>query len=84
MTTPLSHRLDVIGDLCPLPVLKAMSVMRRLEPGDVLELVGDDPGILEDIPSWCDLNGHELLRMVEDLGVVTCWVRKGEGRRPSP
>ena len=37
------HRLDVTGLLCPLPVLRTASRVRRLPAGALLEVVGDDP-----------------------------------------
>lgn len=78
MTQEAHIRLDVIGSLCPLPVLMAIRAMRRLEPGQRLKLIGDDPGIAEDIPSWCEKSGHVLVDLIDDLGTVTCVVEKGE------
>ncbi len=77
MTDEPRLRVDVIGSLCPLPILSAIRAMRRLEPGQRLELVGDDPGIAEDIPIWCKKNGHLLVDLVNDLGTVTCLIEKG-------
>lgn len=74
-------RLDVIGSLCPLPVLMAIRAMRRLEPGQRLELIGDDPGIAEDIPVWCEKSGHRLIDLINDLGTVTCVIEKGTGEK---
>ena len=82
---PLSkppHHLDVLGLFCPIPVLFAAREMQRLRPGDLLEILGDDPGILEDIPAWCDQAGHLLLEMVEEEeGRIRSLVQKGEPRR---
>ena len=47
--------------LCPLPVIRTQDKVKRLLPGDVLEVVGTDPGILQDIPAWCRINGHTVL-----------------------
>ena len=72
-----THRLDVTGLFCPLPILFAAKEMRRLQPGDLLEVVGDDPGILEDMPVWCERAGHCLLDMEEEGGVIRSLVEKG-------
>lgn len=80
MIKPSPLRVDVIGSLCPLPILMAIRAMRKLEPGERLELIGDDPGIAEDIPIWCDKNGHVLVDLVDDLGTVTCLIEKGQKR----
>ncbi len=71
------HRLDVTGTFCPLPILLSAREMRKLQPGDVLEVLGDDPTILEDMPVWCDRAGHRLLEMVEEEGTVRSVVEKG-------
>lgn len=75
------HRLDVTGTLCPLPILLAAREMRKLQPGDLLEVVGDDPGIREDLPIWCERAGHRLLEMEEEGGRIRSLVEKGEPRR---
>jgi tRNA 2-thiouridine synthesizing protein A len=79
------HRLDVTGALCPLPILLSAREMRKLQPGDLLEVVGDDPGIREDMPVWCERAGHRLVEMKEEEGRrIRTLVEKGEPRpRPS-
>ena len=73
------HHLDVTGLFCPLPILLAAREMRKLQPGDRLEVVGDDPGILEDMPVWCERAGHRLVEMEEEEGKIRSLVEKGEG-----
>ncbi|TAL50002.1 MAG: sulfurtransferase TusA family protein [Methylovulum sp.] len=50
--------------LCPLPVIRTQDKVKQLQPGDVLEVVGTDPGIMQDIPAWCRINGHKVLDTV--------------------
>ncbi|HVS00781.1 MAG TPA: sulfurtransferase TusA family protein [Thermoanaerobaculia bacterium] len=72
------RHLDVTGTFCPLPILLSAREMRKLQPGDVLEVLGDDPTILEDMPVWCERAGHRLLEMVvDDEGAVHSVVEKG-------
>ena len=68
------------GLFCPLPILLAAREMRKLQPGDLLEVVGDDPGILEDMPVWCERAGHRLVEMEEEAGKIRALVEKGERR----
>jgi TusA-related sulfurtransferase len=49
--------------LCPLPVIRTQDKVKQLQCGDVLEVVGTDPGIMQDIPTWCRINGHKVLEM---------------------
>lgn len=76
------HHLDTKGYACPIPVLMAVREMLKLFPGDVLELVGDDPGIAEDIPVWAEMNDHKLLWVEQKEGLVRCRVEKGETDDP--
>lgn len=74
--------LDVLGLFCPVPILLAAREMQNLRPGDLLEVVGDDPGIREDMPDWCARAGHRLVEMVdEEGGRIRSVVEKGLPRK---
>ena len=74
--------LDVLGLFCPVPILLAAREMQSLRPGDLLEVIGDDPGIREDIPAWCEQAGHRLVEMVdEEGGKIRSVVEKGLPRK---
>ncbi len=69
--------MDALGLLCPLPILRLAAAVKRAGPGDLIELVGDDEGLLDDLPAWCEGEGHELLSMVrETAGRIVGSVRK--------
>jgi len=45
-----SHRtLDCIGLYCPVPVLNTRQEMDKLEVGELLEVLADDPAAEEDL-----------------------------------
>jgi len=58
--------LDARSLLCPLPVIRTEERVNQLAPGTVLKVRASDPGVLHDIPSWCRVNGHEVLEARED------------------
>ena len=68
--------LDARGLLCPLPVIRTQDRMRELGAGGLLEVLATDPGVLEDIPAWCRVHGHEVVDMEENDDVVRVVVRK--------
>ncbi len=41
-------------------LLLMLQTMKRLTPGAVLEVRSTDPGVREDLPSWCRMTGNEL------------------------
>ncbi len=51
------------GDLACGPMLLALKGrLERLPPGQVFQLVTRDEGAPVDVPAWCRLTGHRLLR----------------------
>ncbi len=38
------------------------SRLASLAPGSLFQLVARDPGAPEDLPAWCRLTGHELVK----------------------
>ena len=74
----MSAELDARGLLCPLPVLKARKRLQALAPGEVLEMLADDPAAVVDVPHFCAEQGHELIGQdpVEN-GATLYRIRKG-------
>ncbi len=52
--------VDARNLLCPLPVIRTQDAVEGLSPGDELEVLCTDPGALQDIPTWCRINGHRV------------------------
>lgn len=58
--------LDARHLFCPMPVIRTQNQVKKLEKGDVLIIYATDPGVKNDIPAWCRINGHELLSIKEN------------------
>lgn len=79
--------LDAFGLICPMPIAKTCQELKKIEVGQVLEVIADDEGIVEDMPSWCRTTGNEFLGIIEENGEYHAFVRKKaehgkECRRP--
>ncbi len=46
--------LDTLGLKCPQPVLKIAVQAPDMQPGDVLEVLGDCPTFEKDLRIWCE------------------------------
>lgn len=68
--------LDTYGLLCPVPIMKTASAIREIAVGEVLEVLADDPQILEDMPAWCVSNGHALLDTIEEHEEFRLYVKR--------
>ncbi|RTZ80668.1 MAG: SirA family protein, partial [Gammaproteobacteria bacterium] len=44
-----------------------------------LEAICTDPGVMQDIPAWCRINGHQVLEMREEDDEYILLLRVGEG-----
>lgn len=55
------HQLDALGLRCPEPVMMVRLNMRKLEDGQTLCIVADDPATVRDIPSFCRFMQHTLI-----------------------
>ncbi len=47
--------------LCPLPVIRTQDKVKQMQPGQHLEVICTDPGVMQDIPAWCRIHGHTVL-----------------------
>lgn len=63
-----THRLNVIGFFCPIPVAEAKKALATMGQGQVLELWADDPETLHDLPMLIDRTPHHLLSIEEGSG----------------
>lgn len=70
--------IDCKGLSCPMPLLKTKKAIQKLQPGQILEVLGTDPGSRNDIPGWCERAGHEYLGEKEDQGFMRFYIKKGQ------
>lgn len=68
--------LDCVGLYCPMPIVKTAEKIKKLKPGEVLEVIADDKGIKQDMPAWCQATGHDFLGVDEEGGEIRVYVKK--------
>ncbi len=74
----MKYDLDARRLLCPMPVIRTQNKVEELQPGDTLEVVCTDPGVLNDIPAWCRINGHKVLETSEKDDEITVLIEVGD------
>lgn len=77
MAGEVTSQLDTLGLRCPEPVMMLRVAMRKLNPGDTLEVIADDPATTRDIPSFCRFMDHELLVAETESQPYRYLIRKG-------
>ena len=68
--------LDCTGMSCPLPVVKTSQAIKKIEPGQVLELLATDPGVEPDMTAWSRRTGNELISIGKQDGVFHVLIRR--------
>jgi tRNA 2-thiouridine synthesizing protein A len=69
-------RLDVRGEVCPMPVLKTKKAMEEISEGEILEIILDYPPSRENVRRFLLSQGHEIIEMVEEGGLTRIKARK--------
>lgn len=67
---------DIVYMMCPMHLLKLDEMMKKIEKGQILEILTDYDGALEDIPAWCEKTGNEFIGLDEDEDYYKFYVRK--------
>ena len=80
----IDKELDARRLLCPLPVIRAQDAIANMQAGERLRVGATDPGVKNDIPAWCRINGHKVESMHEqDDEIVITIEAEGLGASPS-
>lgn len=72
----VAKTLDAKGLSCPMPLLRTKKEIDKIGSGDILEILGTDPGSRNDLPGWCERSGHEYVGEKEDSGFFRFYIKK--------
>lgn len=53
-----------------MPMMKLAKAIKELNSGEVLEMLGTDPGTKSDLPKWCEKTGNIMLAHSDEGGGV--------------
>jgi TusA-related sulfurtransferase len=67
---------DIIYMMCPMHLLTIEEKMKEIKVGQVLAILTDYDGALEDIPAWCTKTGNDFLGILETPDHYTFYVKK--------
>lgn len=74
----MPQHLDARRLLCPMPVIRVQNAVAEMQAGETLQVVCTDPGVLQDIPAWCRINGHQVLDSQQQDGEITLLIQVGQ------
>lgn len=65
---PQHHTVDARNLLCPMPLLRLQQASKSLPKGDTITIICTDPGVEYDIPAWCRIHEHTIIKGPERQG----------------
>ncbi len=70
--------LDARGLQCPGPIMATAKKMEELAVGEKLQIQVTDSGFCEDIKSWCEKCGNELISINHKVGMYEILIQKSQ------
>jgi len=67
---------DIIYMMCPMHLLTIEEKIKELKVGQILAILTDYDGALEDIPEWCKKTGNEFIGVFEEPDYYRFYVKK--------
>ncbi|OGH59638.1 MAG: hypothetical protein A3G34_07400 [Candidatus Lindowbacteria bacterium RIFCSPLOWO2_12_FULL_62_27] len=74
---PIKQKIDALGLFCPVPLHMIGRAFRKMQAGDCVELVGDDPGLRTDMEDWTAANRHRIVERRQEGRILAFVVEKG-------
>jgi tRNA 2-thiouridine synthesizing protein A len=71
------QELDTLGLRCPEPVMMVRKTVRKMQEGELLAVIADDPATTRDIPSFCRFMEHTLIEADTEQTPYRYLIRKG-------
>ena len=68
--------LDARGLFCPSPVQKTNIELSKMQIGEILTVLADDPAAEDDISSWARRLGHEVVKMEKNGNEIRFEIKK--------
>lgn len=72
-----AQQLDALGLRCPEPIMLVRMRLRKMQDGESLLVIADDPATTRDVPSFCRFMEHQLLASDTAAVPYRYLIRKG-------
>jgi len=76
LETKIKHRFDFREAIAPFAFLKVTQAFREMEPGDILQVVGDDPKTREEIFKVLQTVDYTVVNTEVDNDFYCLYLRK--------
>lgn len=74
--TKPNRTLDCLGLYCPEPVFRVRLELDKMKPGEVLEVLADDPAAEEDVKSLVKRLEQQLINLKKEGNTLRFLIKK--------
>jgi len=68
--------LDARGLFCPSPVMQTNVELSKMQVGQILTVLADDPAAEDDIKEWVTKVGHEIIKKEKNGNEIHFEIKK--------
>ena len=69
-------KVDVRGEMCPIPLVEMRKALRKASEGDIVEIIGTHPASLKEIPMAADALNVKIISETQQGEVWTIKLQK--------
>jgi tRNA 2-thiouridine synthesizing protein A len=73
-----ARTIDCMGLYCPEPLFQTRENIDQIEPGEILEVITDDPAAEEDLKRFAKRTGHEVVSFEKNDDHMRFLIKKKE------
>jgi TusA-related sulfurtransferase len=73
-----ARTLDCLGLYCPEPLFQTRENIDQIKPGEILEVITDDPAAEEDLKRFAKRAGHEVVSCEKDDDHMRFLIKRNE------
>ncbi|GBD95372.1 MAG TPA: sulfurtransferase TusA family protein [Nitrospirae bacterium] len=70
------YTLDCLGYVCPHPQIYTKKILEKINSGEILEVIFDNPSSSESISAMCESSGNEIIEKNKENGKIIFRIKK--------
>jgi tRNA 2-thiouridine synthesizing protein A len=68
--------VDVIGEICPIPLIETRKALNKTKGGAIIEVIGTHDESKQEIPMAVESAGSKVLKVTEEEGIWHIFIQK--------
>ena len=70
------YLIDIKGLCCSAPIIRLTKEFKSFAADKIILVVSDKSSMLNDIPAYCGMTNHKLIKQEQTDGLYHFWIKK--------